>query len=120
MFISGTHKPEDIIDDLELPLNVLEQSNRYKTAKTMYEQNNPTFLYAHSLAGAILNHLNNNIPSMQKKQVTIYNSPLTPLDYEHKNVKDISSYTDVISAFNTHSKRLKGNVNLIKSHFSYK
>ncbi len=122
-FVSGTHKPEDILSDVMLPLNQIENTTRYKTAETMYKQNKDSIKYcfSHSLGSVILNHLNNNNKSMQNKRVTIFNAPLTAFDTVKKNIKDKSNYLDLITALDTHAdKEWKPNINLIKNHFSYK
>ncbi len=121
MFVSGSHKIEDLWDDIILPFNQLEKSTRYKTADTMYKQNekNIKYVFGHSLSGVLVNHLNNNHKSLQRKRVQIYNSPLTALDTVHKNVKDKSNYLDVISMLDSHAKRQAPNINIFKNHFSY-
>jgi len=77
LFISGTNSTNDLITDLSIPLNQLENTQRYRQALQLVNLYDPRTIVGHSLGASItntlLNHFNKNYIKYQGRG---YASPI--------------------------------------------
>ena len=113
LYIAGTHSTSDLLTDLTLPIGMLNKTDRYQSAKQLYElYGRPRNIVSHSLGGSIALELNkeynNNI------NVTTYGSPVVDINPFQKpqrrrhygdpvSMMDFGATSSFSSGWNPHS-----------------
>lgn len=108
MTISGTHNIQDALTDLTIPLEMEQQTNRYKEAEKMYLKYKPQHIISHSLGSRIALDLQNKYKD-NTTRFDIYNAPIIEASNAlPSNVHDHSKHGDIISMFDSSAKRKGG------------
>jgi len=116
----------DIFDDIQIPLNNIQNTARYKQIKQVMEKN-PQIQHvrAHSLGSAIVNHIIEQHPNIldKKAKVTLYNAPVVSGFYgqkpRDKRITDYSNDGDIISILDRQAIKQEPMKDPWASHFSY-
>ena len=97
LYIAGTSSLQDVWDDLKIPLNLTEQSERYKKAASLLKVNKDIQnVVGHSLGGSVALELQKDYPERKFKSNT-YGAPvasLTGADNRFRNYFDPVSILD--------------------------
>ncbi len=112
LYIAGTSSLQDVWDDLKIPLNLTEQSDRYKKAASLLKVNKDIQnVVGHSLGGSVALELQKDFPDRKFKSNT-YGAPVASLsgaDNRFRNYFDPVSILDrgadntLHMGFNPHS-----------------
>ena len=97
LYIAGTSSLQDVWDDLKIPLNLTEQSDRYKKAASLLKVNKDIQnVVGHSLGGSVALELQKDFPDRKFKSNT-YGAPVASLsgaDNRFRNYFDPVSILD--------------------------
>ncbi len=97
LYIAGTSSLQDVWDDLKIPLNLTEQSMRYRKAASLLKVNPDIMnVVGHSLGGSVALELQKNFPDRKFKSNT-YGAPVFSLsgaDNRFRNYFDPVSLLD--------------------------
>ncbi len=106
LYIAGTSSLQDVWDDLKIPFNQTDKSQRYRMAVAALKLNpNITNVVGHSLGGSVALELQENFPDRKFKSNT-YGAPvlsITGADNRFRNFFDPVSILDRGAANSLHA-----------------